>query len=86
MPRMSASIHVVFCLIFLTILYSILYNGLRMVARASWRSEALKDCALATFLHSPTARARSPTKTQPCVPLISTMHGQPFLIPLSTMV
>ena len=31
------------------------------------------------------ARARaagSPTKAQPCVPLISTMHGQPFLIPL----
>ena len=23
------------------------------------------------------------TKAQPCVPLISTMHGQPFLIPLT---
>ena len=41
-------------------------------------------CALclATSLHSPTARAGSPTKAQPCVPLISTMHGQPFLIAL----
>ena len=28
--------------------------------------------------------AGSPTKAQPCVPLISTMHGQPFLIPLTT--
>ena len=28
------------------------------------------------------ARAGSPTKAQSCVPLISTMHGQPFLIPL----
>ena len=46
-----------------------------MVARALWRSDA-------TSLHSPTARAGSPTKAQPCVPLISTMHGQPFLIPL----
>ena len=34
-------------------------------------------------MHSPTARAGSPTKAQPCVPLISTMHGQPFLIPLT---
>ena len=25
-----------------------------------------------------------PTKAQPCVPLISTKHGQPFLIPLVT--
>ena len=41
-----------------------------------------QGCALATSLHSPTARAGSPTKAQPCVPLISTMHGQPFLIPL----
>ena len=38
--------------------------------------------ALATSLHSPTACAGSPTKAQPCVPLISTMYGQPFLIPL----
>ena len=56
MPRMSASIHVVFYLIFLIILHSML----------------------------PTARAGSPTKAQPCVPLISTMHGQPFLIPFIT--
>ena len=42
-----------------------------------------QGCALATPLHSPTARVGSPTKAQPCVPLISTMHGQPFLIPLT---
>ena len=42
-----------------------------------------KGCALATSLRSPTVRAGSPTKAQPCVPPISTMHGQPFLIPLS---
>ena len=40
-------------------------------------------CALATSMHSPTARAGSPTKAKPCVPLISTMHGQTFLIPLT---
>ena len=39
-------------------------------------------CALAWSLHSPAARAGSPTKAQPCVPLISTMHRQPFLDPL----
>ena len=33
-----------------------------------------------------TARAGSPTKAQPCVPLISTMHGQPFLIPLTVII
>ena len=42
MPRMSASIHAVFDLIFLIILYSMLLKGLRMVARALWRSEALR--------------------------------------------
>ena len=47
-----------------------------MVARALGRSEALR-------VVPPTARAGSPTKAQPCVPLISTMHGQPFLIPLT---
>ena len=45
--------------------------------RSTW------SCALATSLHSPTARAWSPEKAQLCVPLISTMHGQPFLIPSS---
>ena len=54
-----------------------------MVARAMWRSEALVGgCALATSLHSPAAWAGSPTKAQPCVPLISTVLLQPFLIPL----
>ena len=56
-------------------------KGLRMFARALWRSEG---CALATSLHSPTARAGSPAKAQPCMPLISTMHGQTFLIPFIT--
>ena len=42
MPRMSASIHVVLCLIFFIILYSMLEKGLRMVARALWRSETLR--------------------------------------------
>ena len=46
-----------------------LVKGLRMVTQALWRSEAC---------------AGSPTKAQPLVPLISTMHGQPFLIPLIT--
>ena len=32
-------------------------------------------CALATSLHSPTARAGSPTKAQPYVPQISKLHG-----------
>ena len=32
----------------------------------------------------PTARAGSPTKAQTGVPLISTMHGQPFLLLLTT--
>ena len=41
-------------------------------------------CALATSLHSPTARSGSPVKAQPCVPLISTRHGQPFLILLQS--
>ena len=34
--------YVLFCLIFSIILYSILQNRLRMVARALWRSEALR--------------------------------------------
>ena len=38
-------------------------------------------CALDTSLYSPTARARSSTKAQPCGPPISTMQGKPFLIP-----
>ena len=43
-----------------------------------------KGCALATSRHSPTARSESPTKAQPCVPLISSMHGQLFLILLTS--
>ena len=41
-----------------------------------------EGCALATSLNSLAARAGSLTKVQPWVPLISTMHGQPFLTPL----
>ena len=74
MPRMSASTHAIFCLIFLIIVYSMLQKGLRIVARALWRSEALRVV--------PWLRPCTPTTAQPCVPLISTMHGQPFLIPL----
>ena len=71
------------------VLFSSLFNipcykkGLRMVDRALWRSEALR---VVPWLRPCTRLAygscRSPTKAQPCVPLISTMHGQPFLIPL----
>ena len=53
MHGMSASIHVVFCLIFLIILYSMLSKGLRMVAHASWRSEALKVVPWSETLHKP---------------------------------
>ena len=42
MHDMCASIHVLFCLIFFVILYFTLYKGLRMVAWALWRSEALR--------------------------------------------
>ena len=53
MPGMSASIHVVFCHIFLIILYSMLSNGIRMVAHASWRSKALRVVpAQASDLHN----------------------------------
>ena len=44
-----------------------------MVARALWRSEALRVCALAalaTSRHLLAAHAGSPTKAQPCVSLI----------------
>ena len=44
--------------------------------QASEHAIIVISCALATSLHKP------PTKAQPCVPMISTMHGQPFLIPL----
>ena len=50
-----------------------------MVGPAFWRSEALS--VVPWLRPSPTARAGSSTKAQPCVPLISTLHGQPFLIP-----
>ena len=41
-----------------------------------------KGCALAMSLHSPPAHAGAPTKAKPFVPLTSTMHGRPLLIPL----
>ena len=57
-----------------------------MVARALWIIRGTQGCALATSLHSPTARAGSPTKAQPFMPLISTMHGQPCLFPLTVKI
>ena len=53
-----------------------------MVAHALWRSEALRVGGLAMAMFLPMASAESATKAQPCVPLISAMHEQPFLIPL----
>ena len=38
----------------------------------------------ATLLHSPRTREGPPTKAQPCLPLTSTMHGQPLGTPSST--
>ena len=39
-----------------------------------------EDCGLAMSLYSPTVRAGSLTRAQPCVTPMFTMHGQPFLI------
>ena len=67
---MFPSIHGLFCHIVLVISHSLLKKG------SKWLSVHCGDqrhlgCAVA------------PTKAQPCVPLISTMHGKPFLIALS---
>ena len=54
-----------------------------MVAFALWRPEALA-IVLAMSFTCPTAHAESPeTEAQPHMPLIFTMHGQSFLIPLT---
>ena len=50
-----------------------------MVARALWTSEALR---VVPWLRRCT-RLRLVQGLRPCVPLISTKHGQPFLIPLT---
>ena len=55
-----------------------------MVARALWRSEARKvGLCLGYAPAQAVGECRGVAKAQPCVPLISTMHGQPFLIPLA---
>ena len=51
-----------------------------MVARALWRSEALRAVPWPRPCTHLRLASGSPTKAQLCVPLISTMHGQPFLI------
>ena len=53
-----------------------------MVARALWRSEALR---VVPWLRPSLAygSCRVSDQAQPCVPLISTMHREPFLIPLT---
>ena len=39
-------------------------------------------CDMPTSLYSPTGHVKSPTKAQPGVPLVFTMHLHPFWIPL----
>ena len=61
--------------------YSFIFHiikGIRNVCPCVVEFRVTSGCALATSLHPPTG---SLTKAQPCVPLISTMHGQPFWIP-----
>ena len=61
-------------------------NGLKR-SRALWRSEARRiviwsrPCTRLQLV-PPTPRAGSPSQSQPCVPLIFTMHRQPFSIPV----
>ena len=65
----------------------LIFNGIKGINNACPCIEEIRGTygrALATLLHSPTARAGSPTKVDPCVPLISTMHGPPLLIPSAT--
>ena len=71
------------CLIFLLILYTTMEGIKNGCPCIIIEISCTKDCALATFLHLPTSRAGSPTKAQPCVFLISTIHGQPFLTHLT---
>ena len=67
---------------FFNCLYIPRYNRNKNVCPCIVEIRGTWGCALPTFLHSATARAGSPPKAHPFLPLISTMHGQPFLIPL----
>ena len=79
MHGLSASIHVLFCLILLLFHISC-YKG-----DSGWVSEHCRDqkyLGLCLGCVPATARARSLNKAKPCAPPISTMHRQQFLIRL----
>ena len=64
---------------FLVSFYYILQNGSEISARALFRSEALRIMPWLRFVLT-CGSCRSPTKAQPCLPLIPIIHRHPFLI------